>query len=108
MELVLDGGLDVVGRESGSVTQGLALGRLGVSSRSTKVADASRGGAARGHGSGLLDGQGLAHDGALLGHVDEAIGSGGGLCRLLGERAKGRRGGVSEERTGSGSEFHGE
>ena len=107
MELMLDRGLEIVRRDRRGVAEHLALGGAGLGSRSREVADRSGAGigtAGGHHGRASLDGHGLAHDGALLGHTDETVG--GGLCGLVRERSQGRRGGVAEKRTGSGSEFH--
>ena len=105
MELVLNRSLEVVGGDGRGISEDLALGRLGLGSRGAKVTGSGRDGAAGHHGGSGLDGHGLAHDGALLGHVDESVGGHSGLW-LLGERAKGRGGGVAEERAGFGGEFH--
>lgn len=105
MELVLDRGLEIVRGGSRRISEHLALGRLGLGCSTTKVAGSGRDRAAGHHGGSGLDGHGLAHDGALLGHVNKSVRGHSGLW-LLGERAKGRRGGVAEERAGFGGEFH--
>lgn len=105
VEFVLDRSLEVVGGDGRSVSQDLALGRLGLGSRGAKVAGSRRDGAAGHHRGSGLDGHGLTHDRALLSHMDESVGGHGGLW-LLGERAKSRGGGIAEERAGFGGEFH--